>query len=126
MGDIHTPIDTSWNDGDTHVELRWAPNFGSVWSGKFDLAQAWVDNEVLRLCDPLVPFQTGTLKNSGKLGTQIGSGEVRYIAPYAHHQYYDTAETRSYDANRGAKWFERMKAAHFDEIQRGVKKYINQ
>ena len=63
----------------------------------------------------------GFLKTSGKLGTSIGSGEVKYTAPYAAYQYYDTAETRSYDANRGAKWFERMKTSEKDDILRGMK-----
>lgn len=88
-------------------------------------AQVFVDSEVLRLCSPLVPFQTGMLDKSGKLGTEIGSGEVRYIAPYAAKQYYDTAESRPYDSQRGAKWFERMKAGHKKEVLDGAQKVLN-
>ena len=84
--------------------------------------QIFVDSEVLRLCSPLVPFQTGMLDKSGKLGTEIGSGEVRYIAPYAAAQYYNTAESRPYDSQRGAKWFERMKVGHKKEILIGARK----
>ena len=62
------------------------------------------------------------LDKSGILGTQIGSGEVNWIAPYAAAQYYNTADSRSYDAQRGGRWFERMKADHRDEILRGAKK----
>ena len=62
------------------------------------------------------------LEKSGILGTVIGSGEVRYIAPYARRQYYHTAQSRSYDAHRGAKWFERMKPAHKADIQRAAEK----
>ena len=62
------------------------------------------------------------LEKSGILGTVVGSGEVNYIAPYAAHQYYDTAEVRSYDANRGAKWFDRMKTAEKEDIFRGAEK----
>ena len=89
---------------------------------EFSKGQIFVDSEVLRLCSPLVPFQTGMLDKSGKLGTEIGSGEVRYIAPYAAAQYYNTAESRPYDSQRGAKWFERMKVGHKKEILIGARK----
>lgn len=85
-----------------------------------DRAQKVVDSEVLRYCDPLVPFQTGNLKRSGQLGTTIGSGTVCYIAPYAKFQYYCTSETRPYAPNRGAKWFERMKTAYKKDIERAA------
>lgn len=52
--------------------------------------QKIVDSEVLRRCDPYVPFRTGALKKSGILGTKIGSGEVVYNAVYAHENYYHT------------------------------------
>ena len=82
----------------------------------------FVDSEVLRRCSPRVPLKTGMLEKSGTLGTVIGSGEVNYIAPYAAYQYYGTSATRSYDANRGAKWFERMKTAEKADILRGAEK----
>lgn len=37
-------------------------------------------------------------------------------------QYYGTADTRPYDANRGAHWFERMKVAEKEDILRGADK----
>lgn len=61
------------------------------------------------------------LQKSGILGTEIGSGEVAWIAPYAKKQYYETADTRSYDAQRGGHWFIRMKADHGKEIIVGAK-----
>lgn len=92
--------------------------------GKFDNAQKFVDNEVLRYDEALIPFQTGMLVRSGKVGTVLGSGEVKYIVPYAAKQYYDTAKSRPYDANRGAQWFERMKVAHKRDILNGAKKMM--
>jgi hypothetical protein len=125
MGDITKPNDVSMSVGDYNVELKFDSQFSSKWNGNFNKAQAYVDSEVLRYCDPLVPKQTGNLIKSGTLGTHIGSGEVRYIAPYAHNQYWNTAETRPYDPKRGAHWFERMKTAHLNDIKRGVKQFIN-
>mgnify|MGYP007030299151 CR=1 FL=1 len=104
------------------AELSWNPNFASQRNEQFKKKQMFVDSEVLRRCSPRVPFRTGMLEKSGILGTVVGSGEVNYIAPYAAHQYYDTAEVRSYDANRGAKWFERMKTAEKEDIFRGAEK----
>lgn len=83
--------------------------------------QQFIDSEVLRLTAPYIPFKTGTLMNSGTLGTVVGTGEVNYIAPYAAKQN-QTATSRSYDAQRGGQFFERMKIDHRDEILRGAKK----
>lgn len=83
--------------------------------------QKFIDNEVLRLTSPYIPFKTGMLIKSGTLGTVVGSGEVNYIAPYAAKQN-QTAASRSYDAQRGGQFFERMKIDHRDEILRGAKK----
>lgn len=102
--------------------LKWHPSFAQNRNAQFSRAQKFIDNEVIACCKPLTPLQTGNLITSGILGTKIGSGEIKYLAPYAATQYYDTAETRPYDANRGAKWFERMKTAHKKAILEGAKK----
>lgn len=104
------------------IKLTWSngavPKINSVLSKKQEI----IDSEVLRLCSPLVPFRTGALERSGTMGTVIGSGEVKYIAPYARSQYYRTAQTRSYDPRRGGMWFERMKTANKDQILRLINK----
>lgn len=60
------------------------------------------------------------LQKSGILGTVVGGGEVTYIAPYSAYQYYKTAQTRSYDSNRGGMWFERGKAVERERILQGA------
>lgn len=104
------------------AELIWnagcAPRMNELLSKK----QGIIDNEVLRLCAPMVPKRTGALERSGTLGTVIGSGEVKYIAPYARYQYYKTSSSRGYDQRRGGMWFERMKTAHKDHILRLISK----
>lgn len=125
---ISTPrgqiIQATTNGGKVTAKLTWNPNFAPARTQKFSKAQVFVDSEVLRYCSALIPFQTGMLDRSGKLGTVIGSGQVRYIAPYAAEQYYNTATSRSYDANRGAKWFERMKVAYKRNILAGVQRLM--
>lgn len=113
---IDSPRGTLMQFDGIRVELKWNSGVSGKWGGEFSKAQQIVDSECLRYCSRLVPFRTGFLEKSGILGTKIGSGEVRYIAPYAHRQYYFTATSRPYDGQRGAKWFERMKAAHRDDI----------
>lgn len=102
--------------------LTWNPSFAKNRNAQFSRQQKFIDSECLRYCDPLTPKKTGNLINSGKTGTTMGSGEIKYTAPYAATQYYDTAQSRPYDANRGGKWFERMKTAHKQAILEGAKK----
>lgn len=79
-------------------------------------AQRVIDSEVLRCCDPLVPFKTGVLKDSGIYGTKIGSGVIRYTAPYAKRQYYRGRPAKY--GQRGRKWFGRMKFMHMHAIKK--------
>lgn len=69
--------------------------------------QKVIDNEVLRLCDPYTPFDTGELIRSGIRNTDPGSGMVRYETPYARRQYYIPM---THEGLRCAYWFEQMKA----------------
>ena len=87
-------------------------------------AQKFVDSEVLRYCDPLVPFDTGFLKGSGTRGTVIGSGVIKYIAPYAKQNYYNNAGNGTQGLNnggqRGRLWFARMKTRYREAIRNGL------
>ena len=49
--------------------------------------QRYIDSEVIRQCEPYVPFDEGTLTRSASLATRIGSGLVIYNTPYARYQY---------------------------------------
>lgn len=108
--------------------------------------QAAIDEDVIRYCDPKVPFATGTLKHSAETASVIGEGFIVYDTPYARYLYYGevmgpnipvfeggelagfwsppgqkkhlTGRPLSYsgEPERGAFWFERMKAEHKDDI----------
>lgn len=117
---IKQPQNTTVSDGTMNVTIKWDASFSGRMSAIMDRKQQIVDSEVLRYCSPLVPLRTGALRNSGTIGTVIGSGQVKYVTPYARFQYYATAETRDYDPRRGGKWFERMKSAHKDDILRAA------
>ena len=101
------------------AELTWNTGFGDEWNTRYDNAQKFVDSEVLRLCEPYIPKQTGMMIKSGILGTDIGSGEVAWIAPYSRAQYYMTRKAGSETGFlRGSKWFERMKEVSGETIIR--------
>ena len=110
-------------------------------------AQKYVDNEVLRLSDPYLPYQTGMLRDSGLHGTDVGSGKVVWNSPYAKFLYYGkvmlgmeshspwaksgekkakTSRDLTYHGapKRGAFWFERMKADHLQEILKGLARLL--
>lgn len=110
--------------GKMTAKLVWNQAAIAKRNNDFAKGQKFVDSEVLCYCGKMVPLQTGMLMKSGTLGTVVGSGLVQYIAPYARRQYYDTADTRSYNPSRGAHWFERMKTAYKDDIENGLKKIV--
>lgn len=119
---IETPRGKIVQTANGTAELIWNPNFKGKWEKRFNNAQKFVDSECLRLCAPLVPLRTSMLLKSGTLGTVIGSGTVCYIAPYAKAQYYRNKRHLS-GSRRGGMWFERMKAAHGQEILKGAARY---
>lgn len=112
--------------------------------------QKFIDSEVIRLCDPKVPFATGVLKHSAITASVIGQGMVVYATPYARYLYYGqvygpnipryeagelagfwsppgkkkhpTGRKLTYNGapERGAFWFERMKVERGDDIIRGA------
>lgn len=123
---IETPrgslVQLHFKNGKVSCRLTWNPGFGPQRSAKFQDVQSFVDSEVLRYCGPYVPFQTGMLMRSGELGTVIGSGEVSYIAPYAHRLFYGVNfhfDTNAHP-NAGAKWFDRAMIDHKADILRGA------
>ena len=92
---------------------------------KYTQAQKWLDNEVLKDCDPYVPFRTGNLRNSGIRGTVLGSGRVIYNAPYAAACYYGHFNfSRAKHPQATRQWFEKAKAANKSKWISGTKKLM--
>lgn len=103
------------------MEIRWNPGFGPDMTRRINGAQEFIDSECLRLCDQLVPKDTGILKQSGIMNTQIGSGELRYRTPYARRWYYMPANFQE-APERGNYWFERMKQQNKEKILAGARR----
>lgn len=107
-------------EGKTIARLDWNASFKPSAEKALMSAQDFVDSECLRYMNPLIPRRTGVLIKSGTLGTVIGSGQIEYLAPYARRQYYENKA----EGQRGAMWFERMKASHKETILEGAKKIV--
>ncbi len=88
---------------------------------KIHRTQMYVDSEILRRSDPLVPFQTGSLKRSGITGTRVGTGIVKYTAPYAKRQYFAGKSS----GQRGRKWVKRMWLSQGKHIIKNANKILN-
>lgn len=88
---------------------------------KIQRTQKFVDSEILRRSDPLVPFDTGSLKRSGITGTRIGTGVVKYTAPYAKRQYFAGKSS----GQRGRKWVRRMWLSQGKQIVKNANKIWN-
>lgn len=110
------------------MEIRWNPNFGPEMTENIRGVQTFIDSKCLYLCDELIPKDTGILKQSGIMHTQLGSGEVKWSTPYARRWYYMPAHFQegsgsgTATAGRGNYWFERMKQQYKEQILTGAKK----
>lgn len=121
---IETPRGKVLQGPNGKAELVWNTKFRQTWIKRYTNAQKFVDSEVLRQSEPFTPLLTSMLIKSGILGTDIGSGKVSWIAPYAKRQYYRGRRPGTQQAGplRGRFWFERMKAVRGDKIIKGAKK----
>lgn len=103
-------------DSSIKLEYSWNPGFGPDWTAHLNSVQAMFDQEVLRRTDPYVPMDTGLMKTSPIMASDIGGGRLEWATPYAENQYYNTADTRIYDALRGGHWGDRMVVDNLESL----------
>lgn len=125
---IKTPrgeiIQVKTKEGSVTAKLTWDASFDRRLNAGASMAQKTVDSEVLRGCATRVPFRTGMLQKSGTLGTVVGSGQVRWITPYAKTVYYRKNLGSNGEAQRGGYWFERWKNAEGAALVAKIKKQV--
>lgn len=102
-----------------------------------DLAlQKYLAGRVRLRCDPYVPKESGTLKNTAQIA--LDGSAVIYAQPYAHYQYvgavmagsapkhYTGKLLRHQEAPmRGPRWDQRMMADHKKDVETDVKAWLN-
>ncbi len=96
-------------------------NLKNITPEKFRKTQSFIDSEIVRRSDPLVPFKTGSLKRSGITGTKIGTGVIEYTAPYAKKQYFKGRASNL----RGRLWTRRMWISNKADIITKAQKIAN-
>ena len=95
-------------------------------SGALKRAQAPLDAMVLQDSNYFVPLKTGTLQKSAIINSRIGSGEVKWVTPYARRHYYNyTKPEHQINPNACSKWFEAAKARWLDKWVKIVNEYVH-
>ena len=84
--------------------------------------QVFLDTEIIKHCDPYVPMDTGVLKLSAWLASDIGSGQIIYDTPYAEKVYTTPVLNFQGAPMRGAFWVSRMWADRGERIVQGAAK----
>jgi len=117
---------TKTKNGTITTELKWNPGFAPKLNASHISAQVYLDSEVLRTSNKFAPVVTSMLVKSGILGTEPGSGEVAWIAPYAWYQYHleNRKTSQNINPNGGPYWFERAWSVYGPAIKRGVESKI--
>lgn len=67
------------------------------------LVQKVIDSEIIRQCEPYVPFDAGVLTQSAWANTKVGSGLIVYNTPYARYQYYGEVYGPNFLVNIGGE-----------------------
>jgi hypothetical protein len=145
---INQPKDVKIRQDKMEGNLVWNQIFSKERTQRFKDAQSFVDSECIRLMVPYTPMLNGKLMESPVLGTDVGSGHIYYLSPYARYQYYgklmvssitgsayasmgekkvltniDLVHQKSRHPLAGPFWFERMKADKGGQILKGAAKY---
>lgn len=125
---IETPRGWVKQTANGSAELKWNPDFAPKLNKSFSKAQVFIDSEVLRTSNKFAPKVTSMLIKSGILGTEAGTGEVAWIAPYAWRQYHlvNRKTTQNVNPLGGPFWFERAWKIYGESIILGAKSRIGE
>jgi len=125
---IETPRGWVKQTANGSAELKWNPDFAPKLNKGFSKAQVFIDSEVLRTSNKFAPKATSMLIKSGILGTEAGTGEVAWIAPYAWRQYHlvNRKTTQNINPLGGPYWFERAWKIYGESIILGAKSRIGE
>ncbi len=84
--------------------------------------QTMLNNEILRISDPFVPFDTGNLKNKGAI--EPSNTAISYDTPYARRMWYGDNFNFQGAPIRGSRWVERAWAIDGNEVISNINRAI--
>lgn len=130
---VRTPMGTVFTAqagaGRCEARIRWNKDAGANLASTLTNARSMLMQRILRDTDPLVPFDTGMLKNTAQLATDYDSGEIIWSTPYARRQYYlheKGAALHGDTGLRGSWWAERSRDAHKISWEQFYKKAVKE
>lgn len=112
--------------------ISFVPGFDKICESRFSRMQDYVDDECIKKMRDYVPVADSKYENAGKMRDSFkveSPGIVINTEPKARREYY-TNEGHGIDGInsvkgrkglRGKYFFERMKADHLEEIEKGAK-----
>ena len=116
---VTTPMGTLFTvqhrSGKCTARIAWNKDVGAGITAAMTTARSKLMQRILKDTDPLVPFDTGMLKNSPQIATDYETGEIIWSTPYARRQYYLHGKGEGLhgdNGQRGSYWAERSKAAN--------------
>lgn len=91
--------------------------------------QKIIDSDCIQYSEPYTPMDNGQLIGSVNTHSRIGDGLLIWGVPYAHYQDVGVSKNGKHfnyqgSPTRGANWFERMKADHFQDILNNAQKEL--
>lgn len=131
--EVRTPMGTVFTAqagaGRCEARIRWNKDAGASLASAMTTARSMLMQRILRDTDPLVPFDTGMLKNTAQLATDYDSGEIIWSTPYARPQYYLHEKGTALHGDtglRGSWWAERSRDAHKISWEQFYKKAVKE
>lgn len=116
---VTTPMGTLFTvqhrNGKCEAKIAWNKDVGAEITAAMKTSRSKLMQRILKDTDPLVPFDTGMLKNSPQIATDYETGEIIWSTPYARRQYYFHPKGEGLhgdNGQRGSYWAERSKDAN--------------
>lgn len=102
-------------------KIQFRPGLQADLDAGFAKVQYAFSQQVARVMDPYVPFDTGTLEDSVNTASDFKGGILVHNTPYARRQYYlheSGTDLHGDSRLRGSYWGQRAIDANRDELEK--------
>lgn len=127
---IQKPPIEKYSDNNFSARIQWSDGFIQNLNGLVGIGgdlQSWLDQSIVNGMQPYMPLLTGAMIQSMVDHTDIGSGIIRVVTPYALRQYWEGREPGESQtgALRGRLYFVRYMNDHQNDLERGLQERLN-